>query len=316
MGPIGARFRHEALLYQGPEGFADRVARFVRDGVAAGEPVLVAVTDEHADTLRERLGGSVSGVEFLSAAAFGPNPARIVPAWREWARGQEGRSWFRGVSEPATPEWTDAYGRACGVHEHLVNLAFDAGPGWHLLCPYEVAETPAPVLEGVGRAHPVVSGPDDDAGAGARQSAFDPLGAFTAFEEPLPELGPPVFEALFTLADLPPLRAAVREHAQRLGLRGNQVADFVLVADELACNSVRHGGGDGRLSLWALDGYAVCEVDDKGLIIDPLVGRRRPDLSGSGTGAGLWSANQLCDLVLIRSVPGEGTGVRAYVSVR
>jgi hypothetical protein len=61
--------------------------------------------------------------------------------------------------------------------------------------------------------------------------------------------------------------------------------------------------------------HAICEARDAGLITDPLVGRRRPDILARDGGAGLWSANQLSDLVLIYSVPDSGTAVRAYLDV-
>lgn len=312
MAPSGARFRHEALLYQGPEAFVAHVSGFVRAGVDAGEPVLVAVPREHAGWLREELGGRAAGVEFLAAGELGRNPARSIPAWLDWVERHRGAGRFRGVSELGATGQDPARDHACRVHEHLLNAAFSAGPGWALLCPYDLDRLPPEMLDGVARSHQVFSGTPLPPGA----PAFDPLGALTAFEEPLPELGRPLFEAAFGLEDLPELRSAIRSRAAELGLHGARLADFVLVADELACNSVRHGGGDGRLALWATDGSAVCEVSDKGLIVDPLVGRRHPDLGGQGPGAGLWSANQICDLVLIRSAPAEGTAVRAYLDVR
>lgn len=85
------------------------------------------------------------------------------------------------------------------------------------------------------------------------------------------------------------------------------------MADELASNSVRHGGGSGQLILWARTPHAVCEVRDAGLITDPLVGRRRPGFRLEHGGAGLWTANQLCDLLLIHSTPASGTAVRGYL---
>jgi hypothetical protein len=44
----------------------------------------------------------------------------------------------------------------------------------------------------------------------------------------------------------------------------------------------------------------VCEVRDGGRFSDPLVGRRRPTSDRIG-GRGLWIANQLCDLVQVRT---------------
>ncbi len=56
---------------------------------------------------------------------------------------------------------------------------------------------------------------------------------------------------------------------------------------------------------------AICEVSDGGRIEEPLVGRERPDVTGAG-GRGLWLANQICDLVQIRTFP-TGNVVRVHM---
>ena len=87
----------------------------------------------------------------------------------------------------------------------------------------------------------------------------------------------------------------------------------MLCADELAANSLLHGGGRGELRVWRDGAALVCEVSDTGTIDDPLAGRRVPSLDRVG-GRGLWLANQLCDLVQLRSGPA-GTVVRLHVRV-
>ena len=57
----------------------------------------------------------------------------------------------------------------------------------------------------------------------------------------------------------------------------------------------------------------VSEVMDRGLIEDPLAGRRRP-VPGQVGGHGLWLANQVCDLVQVRATPG-GNVVRMHMRV-
>jgi anti-sigma regulatory factor (Ser/Thr protein kinase) len=86
---------------------------------------------------------------------------------------------------------------------------------------------------------------------------------------------------------------------------------MVLCADELAANSLLHGGGDGVLLLWREPDALVCEVSDSGTIADPLVGRASPSVDQLG-GRGVWLANQLCDLVQVRS-DASGTVVRLHV---
>ena len=76
-------------------------------------------------------------------------------------------------------------------------------------------------------------------------------------------------------------------------------SDFVLAVDEVAINSVLHGGGRGIVRLWREDETLVCDVRDQGIIRDPLAGRTRPDVDAFG-GRGLWIANAVCQLVQIR----------------
>lgn len=298
--PDRVRFRHEALFYAGAEQFVGRTAGYVREALAADEAVLVAVIEGRAKLLREELGADTAAVEFLDMERVGRNPARIIPAWQDWAERNValGRR-FRGVSEPLWPGRSSAEIRECQKHEQLLATAFAAGPEWSLLCPYDLEALPIDVISAAHRAHTGHAG----------------TAAGNVLVAPLPDLGPPIIELEFDLETLARLRSAVREHAAELGLAGRHVADFVLVADELAANSVRHGGGGGVLRLWHQGPYAICEVHDRGVITDPLVGRRRPDFAQHVGGAGLWTANRLCDLLLIRSAEACGTSVRAHVAV-
>ena len=45
-------FRHQALFYSGDDSFLAATLPFIRDGVEAGEPVMVAVIPEKIDLLR------------------------------------------------------------------------------------------------------------------------------------------------------------------------------------------------------------------------------------------------------------------------
>ena len=77
---------------------------------------------------------------------------------------------------------------------------------------------------------------------------------------------------------------------------------------------MRFGGGRGTLSWWPADGRLICDVADRGRIDDLLVGRVLPPVDGLG-GRGVWLANQLCDLVQVRS-GGHGTQVRLHTRAR
>src|SRR5215207_5051773 len=58
-------FVHEALLYEGVQGFVDGALPFVREGLDAGEPMLVAVGPEKIARLRAALGAGADAVQFV-----------------------------------------------------------------------------------------------------------------------------------------------------------------------------------------------------------------------------------------------------------
>jgi anti-sigma regulatory factor (Ser/Thr protein kinase) len=100
------------------------------------------------------------------------------------------------------------------------------------------------------------------------------------------------------------LRAAVGAHATQAGFPRERVYEIVTAAHELATNAVRHGGGHGRLRLWA-DGRALhCQVRDDGPAEldanppDPAAWQRE-------FAHGLWIIDRVADqLTLDRDSPG------------
>lgn len=120
----------------------------------------------------------------------------------------------------------------------------------------------------------------------------------------------PVSELTFDGGDLGAIRAALSRWAAREGLDADRTHELVLAVNELATNSVSHGGGTGTLALWREGDTLMCDVRDGGRIRDPTVGSTRPGPDETG-GRGLWLANQLCDAVEIRSGPRE-TVVRVH----
>jgi anti-sigma regulatory factor (Ser/Thr protein kinase) len=121
----------------------------------------------------------------------------------------------------------------------------------------------------------------------------------------------PVLDRHFDEGGLFALRSAVVAHAGELADRA-AAEDMVLVAHELATNAVRHGGGWGRLRLWATDGRLWCEVSDGGPgLRDPFrVGTAPPAPTRPG-GRGLWIVRQMSDLTI--STTTAGTTVEAAV---
>ncbi|MEY9929780.1 anti-sigma regulatory factor (Ser/Thr protein kinase) [Catenulispora sp. GP43] len=300
-------FRHEAFLYSGSEHFLAGAAAFVRGALAAGEAVLVAIVESRAALLRRVLGTDADRVGFLDMERVGRNPARIIPAWQDWVEENAATArGFRGISESVWAGRTPSELAECRQHERLLNTAFDRGPGWWLLCPYDIDALPASAVDAANGSHPCVVDHDiHTRGAGYPDAGF----AHPALsDEPLDEPSVPMWELDFGLPDLGRLRDEVTDFAKKL--EGDRRADdAALVVSELAANSIKYGGGAGVLRLWHEGADLVCEVRDRGLITDALAGQRRP--TGLGGQAGLWISNRVCDLLQIRSAPGKGTVVRA-----
>ena len=131
------------------------------------------------------------------------------------------------------------------------------------------------------------------------------------FATPLPDPPSEATVLRFGSGDLAVVRGIAAASAASAGLDAHRADDLVVAAHEIATNSVRHGGGAGVLKVWPEDGQLICDFNDAGHIDDPLADRRQPSSTAAG-GRGLWLANQLCDLVQIRSHP-SGTQIRLHV---
>src|SRR5690606_36727272 len=81
-----------------------------------------------------------------------------------------------------------------------------------------------------------------------------------------------------------------------------------------ATNCIRHVLGVAHVRSWREGGGAVVVIRDRGRVADPLAGRVRP-APGHVGGWGLWIANQVCDLVQLRTSTA-GTVVRLHVRPR
>jgi len=304
----GTGFRHEALLYDGDEAFLGAAADFVRDGTAADEPALVMVSPDKIARLQERLDAGDS-VYFADMRQVGSNPARIIPAWRDFAAAHDGRR-LRGIGEPIWPERAGAELVECQRHESLLNLAFAEAEAFWLLCPYDTAALPPEVVDEARRSHPFVV-------TGTRRvpsADYHGLEVVTVpFDDPLPAPPADAGGLPFGPGQLADVRTFISRRATAAGLDREHIADLVAAVNELATNSLLYGGAHGSVHAWPEPDGFVCEVRDDGRISDPLIGRRPPEPHQHG-GRGLWMANQLCDLVRIRS--GEtGTTVRLHMSL-
>lgn len=301
-------YRHEAAPYDGPGSFVERVLDHVAGGAAAGQPVLVVAESAKIDRLRRQLGPNET-VLFEDVDEVGRNPGRLIAVLEDFVRRAPGTTVARGVCEPAhvgrTPDELDE----CVVHEALLNLAFPRSLPLWLRCPIDTAGLPPEVSAGLLACHPHVA---EGAAPGPANEGHHCLGPEGPYARALPTAPAGADGLAFWGSTLNQVRAFVADHGHRAGLDDDRTSDLLLAVNELAANSVRHGGGVGTVTAWCEAGRVILEVADRGHVTDPLVGRLRPGLERDD-GRGVWLAHQVADLVQMASTPDAGTRVRVQM---
>jgi anti-sigma regulatory factor (Ser/Thr protein kinase) len=298
-------FCHCALIHQSREQYLRGVLGFAEKGLADGGRVIVAAPPQQLEAITARLNGHGDALELLDIYQLGRNPAWIIPALQRRIESHRGRRVYV-MCEPLWPGRSPEEIEEVILHEALCNTAF-ATHALSWLCPFDATALDSDVIEEARRAHHVV------ATNGEKQA--NPDFSHEVFrerlEKPLPPLPVGGHRMSFTSSLLGALRTLVAEQAQAANLAPARSADLVFAVNELATNSIRHGGGSGELELWITPQRMIAEVRDRGRIADPLVGRINPG-QNLFEGLGLWLVNQMCDLVQVRSGAG-GTTVRVHL---
>ncbi|MFL9653055.1 anti-sigma factor RsbA family regulatory protein [Streptomyces sp. PB17] len=304
-----ATFTHPALFYRSDAEYTDRTVAFVREGLAAGEPVAVAVPGPNLELIRGGLGTDARDVTFLDMAEAGRNPGRIIPGvLRAFADAHErSRARVRIIGEPVWAGRSAAEYPACAQHEALINAAFAGRPAT-ILCPYDEVRLAADVLADALVTHPTVI----TAGSERVSEGYDWRAVVARYNEPLGR-APDADVLAFGPAELPEARRFAVDRAASLGLTGRRLQDAELAVAELTTNSVVHGGGNGTVAVWSEAGQVVCEVRDAGRLTDPLAGKRPPEHGQLG-GRGLLLVHYVADLVRVHTAD-EGTAVRFYLGL-
>lgn len=324
------KYQHECLFYRGADGFLAAVVPFIRDGLALGEPVMVAIAEPRLTAVREALGEDAKQVVLLDMAQLGGNPASIIPAWRDFVVGTEGQP-IRGVGEPIWAGRRTVEIVECQLHEALLNIAVDpATPLW-LMCPYDVEALDEDIIAEArlshSPGHPGGNPVDDAAGHSVHLTLADALPAeaevddagtedhhrshaLSLFAEMLPEPVTPSITMLIPQGTNGDVATRVFDAANAAGLPAQRSAKLAAAVDEVVYAGARNSGDAVSLRLWQDPAALVCEVGDHGTVTDLLVGRG-PALSTQSRDRGIRLANELCDLVQVRS-NSAGTTVRMH----
>jgi anti-sigma regulatory factor (Ser/Thr protein kinase) len=299
--------QHDALFYVDQEDYLSGIGAFVEAGLAAEEPVLVAVPGPGLELLC-RAFGSAGGVRFLDMARAGRNPGRIIPGVMHAFVTEHSTERVRIVGEPIWPGRSrDAYPR-CVQHEALINIAL-ADHSVYILCPYDARGLTADVLADAARTHPTlvhegVRRPSP--GYGSPEAVVD------SFNLPLPEPVVAPATLIFDPTGLAGMRALVASLSSQAGLPPDRIGDLQIAVNEIATNAVTHAQGPATLRIWPDTEGVVCEISGTSVLTDRLAGRIPPPHT-SERGRGLLLVNHLCDLVHVHT-DGTSTTVRLHMS--
>jgi anti-sigma regulatory factor (Ser/Thr protein kinase) len=300
---------HFALLYQSLGEYLDFVLRFVVDGLAMNEPVLVAVPGDGLALLRDALSreydGMPTGLHMANITEVARNPSRFLAMETSFAERHPGRR-VRIVSQLVWPGRTDDEFVACVQHEALLNRALEGHPVLGL-CLYDASRLDDDVLAGARATHPLLW----RCGSLHRSAEYAPDDALARCNKPLPANPGAVTYTVRNTADLRPARSFAVDYASWVGLSEDGTEDLQLIATELATNSLMYTDGACQLAFWWDNQHLVCEARDTGRLEDPLAGCRPPGASGTAS-RGLFLVNAMADLVRTHTTT-NGTTIQAYL---
>lgn len=288
---------HEALLYGSDEELLGTVVPFLTEGLAAGEPTVVAWPREREELLREAV-PETDGVVFLDEATAYTRLSSVIKAYRsmlaDYVAG--GASQVRVTGEFPAALLGDAWWW-WARYESAANHVYADFPVW-TLCTYDTRTAPTRVLDDVTRTHPRLA---SASGTRSPSASYRPMADFLADHAVTPdplEAGRPLGDLVDrTPADV--RNAVSRAHHAGLLPAGLDVDAAVLVASEAVQNGIRYGITPVRFRLWAGSDRAVIAVHDHGTgPADPGVGLRPRAHHGSG-GRGMWLIHELSDHVTL-----------------
>ena len=300
----GRGFRHDASLHRGRRRLVAAAADFVRSGLEAGEQVMVCAPD---DVLARLSGELATGGSQPTLVEHGRYPSRSVAHWIAFADRCEA------TGQPARLLISPAYGhRPVAVRRQeqfadaLVNMAVGADTDLWVRCSFDTDHLDADRTDEIEACHSLL----EHEGAYEGSTGYAGLAHVRhLFAERLVDpAGPARTFVVSRHSDLAAARTTIREETARAKLPAEDAEAVVLAVHEAALNALNHGGGTCHLCVWRTAARLVCEVRSVHRLRDPMAGHRLA-LLDDDHGRGLWLANQLCDLVEIRS--GRwGTAVR------
>jgi anti-sigma regulatory factor (Ser/Thr protein kinase) len=291
---------HNLFFYTQDDGFVERVAPFLAEGLREREAVVGVVDARKRALLAEALGELAQRVDWIDRDGYYTRPEDALAAFDAQVRRclRDGASRVRVFGELPlcrSREESDTW----ILYEALLNPAF-AGDPVTIVCGVDAREQHDAVLAGSLHTHP--------------RAMNDRWTEIPYFHDPrdVVRARTPPPQDVSGLTPLPPdadaraLRDRLLAEMSAADVPADDAEDMLIATGKVLANAHSYGGGVRALRLGRAGARFVCEVADHGPgLDDPLAGYLPPR---RGRGAGLWVARQLtCRLEMISTEQGLTT---------
>ena len=292
---------HVALIYDGVEDLARRLAPSLRRAAAERGAVLICLDEPAATRVRTDLGAVADSFVFMPAATRYANPGVAMTALDKFLSDALTSGASSAWSVGSIPLDGGSSNSRWMRYEAAVANVFAERP-LRAVCLYDASTTPLALRSSIGHAHDTLDGAWKNDGPG---ESTPPTSDFCPSRTPD-----------LILADAQPSEArAAIDGVFADHVSSEALSALRLIATELTTNAMVHGTPPARVRIWKEGDACVIEVHDAGAGPIDVYADLRPCAGGAHGGFGLWIVGQLADAVHI-SAGERGTAVAALITNR
>ncbi|HEX4257587.1 MAG TPA: sensor histidine kinase [Streptosporangiaceae bacterium] len=294
---------HAAAVYGSDHDLQTQILAFLMDGLVRREKVVAIVPPRTGEILGASLGSGAMMVQWGLPGLSYDHLGRAAETIRDYLAGQHAAGQAtRLLTENGVDTGRRGPGRlASYLRSESAADGLYGAHGFPWLCLYDRRRYSPGVLADVERVHPHVL--NEKGEPTLNEDYVDPDTYLAAHPGPVSVVPPKVSLdlELADMNDLGDIRRQAGEAARGLGLDPADARLAEVAAGEVIANAFRHGIPPGRMRVWRDADAVLMRVDSAGP--GPAVavsGFRPPDLA-EGSGAGLWVARQIADVVHVET---------------
>jgi transcriptional regulator with XRE-family HTH domain len=152
---------HRAYLYDSPDRLTQIADRFAKDGLEAGNEVLIVASKPGAAAIRKSLGTDAKHVTFGESSEWFTMPVRTVERYTAFVRDSRnaGANWVDILGEPVWTGRSRAEIRTWTKFESMLNILCSPWPS-SINCFYDAGTLPRQICASVDGTHPEVVTPE------------------------------------------------------------------------------------------------------------------------------------------------------------